>query len=64
MSKEPKKEPAEQGSMVTDSYGVGMLADGTLNVVTPDEYVRRVAERNAEEALFEQDADAATKGEK
>lgn len=35
----------------SEEAGVGMLDDGSLNVVTPAEYERRVLERNAEEAL-------------
>lgn len=40
-----------------DSFGVGMLADGTLPVFSPAEYASRIAERNAEEAALDAEDD-------
>lgn len=46
---DPKK---DEGSMTTsDPFGVGMLADGTLNVVPEGELAARIAARDAEEAV-------------
>ena len=45
----PKPQSLED--KMRDSPGVGMLDDGKLNVVTPEEHQRRAAERNAEEML-------------
>ncbi len=42
----------EQGSMMsTDPFGIGMLANGKLNIVPPGELAARIALRDAEEAL-------------
>jgi hypothetical protein len=32
-----------------DKFGIGMLDNGTLNIVSQEEHAKRVAERNAEE---------------
>lgn len=32
-----------------DSFGVGMLEDGTLNVISPEDFAERVALRDAED---------------
>lgn len=48
MTKTDKKVPDDRPEI--DDFGVGQNADGTLNVVTPEEYAKRIALRNAEEA--------------
>lgn len=57
MTTAPKKKPkaAEPEGRGPDTFGIGMLEDGTLNVVTPAQYAERVAERNAEETIFNED---------
>lgn len=56
MTTAPKPKPkAKAEEREPDTFGVGQLADGSLNIVTPTEYAKRVAERNAEEALWESD---------
>ena len=52
-----EKRPAQRPP---DRYGVGMMADGKLNIVSPEEHARRVALRDAEEA---QDDDLSDLGE-
>lgn len=50
---DPKK---TEGSLTSDDpYGVGMLANGKLNIVPPGELAARVAARNAEEAVENDD---------
>ena len=34
-----------------DTFGIGMLNDGKLNIVPPGELANRIAERYAEEAV-------------
>ena len=49
MADTPKKEP--EGSMFSnDPFGIGMLADGKLNVVPPGQLAKRIMERDADEA--------------
>lgn len=43
-----KKVPDDRPAV--DDFGVGENADGKLNIVTPEEYAKRIALRNAEEA--------------
>lgn len=35
-----------------DNWGVGQKADGSINVVPPDELAARIAQRNADEEAF------------
>jgi hypothetical protein len=45
-------DPKEPNSLdAEDDVGVGMLNDGKLNIVPPGEVDKRIAERNAEEAV-------------
>lgn len=41
----------------SDEPGVGMLDDGKLNVVTPQQHAQAVLERNAQEAADAEDDD-------
>jgi hypothetical protein len=49
-------EPKSNSSLTSeDPFGVGMLADGKLNIVPPGELAARIAARNAEEAVEDDD---------
>ena len=48
--------PKEPSSLnAEDDVGIGMLADGKLNIVPPGELAARIAARNAEEAVEDGD---------
>lgn len=47
----PKTEDKDEGSMSSnDPYGIGMNADGTLNVIAPEDLAKWIAERDAWES--------------
>lgn len=43
--------------MSEDPWGVGQNADGSINVVSPEDFPRLLAEREADEAAFSDIAD-------
>ena len=52
MADPEKKTPDDRPAV--DPFGVGFLADGKLDVVTPAQHAQRVIEREAEEAVDDQ----------
>jgi hypothetical protein len=57
MATDPKKAEKEEfgAPRGEDNYGVGQLDDGSIAVLTPEEYLAYVAKRNAEEEDEEDD---------
>jgi hypothetical protein len=47
---DPKFRPESE-----ETFGIGMKADGTLNVLTPEQYQKALLERRASEALDDED---------
>lgn len=44
-------DPRKDWCPASEEPGVGMLDDGKLNVVTPEQHAQRAMERDAEEAI-------------
>ncbi len=51
MSDDPKKEGINQ-PRGKDDWGVGQMADGSINVIPPEKFAESVAERDADESAF------------
>lgn len=49
--KGPKGDPDDRGPKTTDDFGIGVMADGRVNVLTLEEALKQKAERDAEEEL-------------
>lgn len=55
MSTEPKKPEEIEGLTQPrgeDNWGIGEMADGTINVIPEDKLLESVAERDADESAF------------